>query len=586
MRSLWRLFSRPVYVPFIRKIEETYKAFSPTGRGLFLFFAGLLVISSASLLFILNDALLIKVPGRGGSLQEGIIGSPRFINPVLAISDSDHDLTSLVYAGLLRPTPEGGYAPELAESYEVSPDGKTYTFALRKNATFHDGTSITSADVAFTIERTQDPILKSPLRPNWDGVVVETDGPYLIRFVLKSTYAPFVENATMGILPKHLWQDVTAEEFPFSELNVEPVGAGPFRVASISRSPSGIPASYELRAFDAYALGAPFLSRLTLRFYQSEEALLDALTQGEIEAASGISPALLGQLKEQNVERASLNRIFGVFFNQNQSEILLDLDVRRALEMSIDRQKLVDTVLSGYGTPLQDPVPPNILSSASTTTPPTPQTQEERIQGAKDFLIRKGWKLNDAGIFTKTTGTGSKAVTKTIAFSLSTGNVPELRAAAEYLRATWKDAGADVEVKIFDQGDLSQNVIRPRKYDALLFGEVIGRELDLYAFWHSSQRNDPGLNIALYTNATVDSVLEKLRTTANGAERQKLYGQFKTELAKDVPAIFLYSPDFVYSIPNSIQGLDLGFVETPSDRFLSVARWHRETDYVWPVFTR
>ncbi len=586
MRSLWRAFVRPVHLPFVSKLEEAYHAFSPSGRTIFLGFAGVAIVSAGALLFMLNNALLVPVPGRGGTLSEGIVGSPRFINPILAISDSDHDVTSLVYSGLLRATPTGEYIPDLASTYEVSPDGTVYTFTLRDEATFHDGTPVTAADVAFTVGRVQDPALKSPLRANWEGVAVEESGSRTVRFTLKSAYAPFIENVTLGILPKHLWERVTPEEFPFSELNIEPVGSGPFRIGSITRSPSGIPSVYELRDFGNYVLGAPYLSKLTLRFYQNEQTLIAALMSGEVEAASGITPTSLETLGDKHIERASLNRVFGVFFNQNQSEVLLDIDVRTALGRALDREELVDQVLRGYGTPLEDPVPPSILPATTTLSTTTTPTAEERVQSAKDFLISKGWEMGETGVLTKTTGTGSNATTKTLAFSLSTGNVPELRAAAEYLRSTWGAVGANVEVKIFDQGDLSQNVIRPRKYDALLFGEVIGRELDLYAFWHSSQRNDPGLNIALYTNAKVDDVLEELRTTASIEKREELYSTFRAELKKDIPALFLYSPDFVYSIPNSIQGLDLGFVETPSDRFLSVTQWHRETDYVWPIFAR
>ena len=128
-------------------------------------------------------------------------------------------------------------------------------------------------------------------------------------------------------------------------------------------------------------------------------------------------------------------------------------------------------------------------------------------------------------------------------------------------------------------------MIRPRKYDALLFGEVIGRELDLFAFWDSSQRNDPGLNIAMYANTTADTVLEKLRQTSDDAAREQLYEQFDAQLKKDVPAVFLYAPDFVYIVPKDLASVDLGFIETPSDRFLSVTSWHKESDQVWPLFT-
>jgi peptide/nickel transport system substrate-binding protein len=273
--------------------------------------------------------------------------------------------------------------------------------------------------------------------------------------------------------------------------------------------------------------------------------------------------------------------VFGVFFNQNQSEILLDKDVRQALNDSIDRDALVLSVLGGYGTPLTGPLPPSVFLAATTTA----ANGSDLAIAAQQRLLAKGWKL-EGGVLQKTTGTGKTAKTATLTFNLATANVPELRGAAEYLRQEWAHMGAQVNVQIYEQGDLSQNVIRTRKYDALLFGEVIGRELDLYAFWHSSQRNDPGLNIASYANATADKALEVMRQTSDNAERQRLYQQFLTELQKDIPAVFLYAPDFVYTVPNDLKGLQLGFIETPSDRYLSVAGWHRETDYVWPIFKK
>jgi peptide/nickel transport system substrate-binding protein len=541
----------------LRTASSTYESFSASGRALFLFFACVCVVSSVSLLYLLNSTLLVATPSYGGTMSEGVIGSPRFINPILAISDSDRDLTSLIYSGLLKATPGGDYIPDLAQSYTVSPDGKTYTFILRPNAKFQDGTPVTADDVVFTITKAQDPALKSPVRANWDGVVVSESDAHTVQFVLKSPYAPFIENLSLGILPKHLWQNVSDDEFSFSDLNTSPVGSGPFKINSISRTASGIPSSYMLDSFSNYSLGAPYLSSMTLHFYQSQNDLVSALKSGDIEAASGISPASLPSLKDFNVESAPLNRIFGVFFNQNQSAVLRDHDVRQALNDAIDRQTLVSQVLGGYGTPLTGPVPPSILN---TPTSSVASTSGDLALAAQQELIKAGWVMGSDGILTKTTGKGKTAATVSLTFSLATDNVPELRAAAEYLRATWAKVGAKVNVQIYDQGDLSQNVIRPRKYDALLFGEVIGRELDLYAFWHSSQRNDPGLNIALYANPTADKILEQLRATSDDSQRQQLYTQFNTELQKDLPAVFLYTPDFVYIVPNNIEGLSLGFI--------------------------
>jgi peptide/nickel transport system substrate-binding protein len=387
-------------------------------------------------------------------------------------------------------------------------------------------------------------------------------------------------------LPKSLWQNVSDDEFSFSNLNTSPVGSGPFVVTNISRSASGIPTSYELTPFNKYALGAPYISDLTLQFYQNEAAVVAALKNGDIQAASGISPANVASLSGSTVVKAPLNRVFGVFFNQNQSTVLRDHDVRQALEDAVDRNALLTQVLGGYGTALAGPVPPSLIgSSASTSAVLAPASGADLALAAQQELLKKGWVLTN-GVLTKTTGKGKNVSTVTLQFSLATDNVPELRASAEYLKEVWGKMGAKVDVQIYDQGDLSQNVIRPRKYDALLFGEVIGRELDLFAFWDSSQRNDPGLNIALYANSTADKILEQLRTTSDDSQRSVLYGKFEDQLNADIPAIFLYAPDFVYIVPKQLAGLNLGLIETPSDRFLSVTDWHLETDSVWPMFVK
>jgi peptide/nickel transport system substrate-binding protein len=167
-------------------------------------------------------------------------------------------------------------------------------------------------------------------------------------------------------------------------------------------------------------------------------------------------------------------------------------------------------------------------------------------------------------------------------------HAPDLVKTAELVKKQWEEIGAKVETKYYELADLNQLVIKPRKYDALLFGEIIGRDLDLFAFWHSSQRNDPGLNIALYTSSKADKMLETARTATNQEERLKQFKLFNEEVTKDVPAIFLYAPEFIYILPDTIQNFNLNAMSSPSDRFSNVHKWYTTTENVWniPAFTK
>ncbi len=572
-------------VPLLGKAERIARSFTASGRILFISLATVLVCSSLVLVYSLSRAFFVIVPAPGGTLTEGIIGVPRFINPLLAISDADRDLVQLTYSGLLHAEADGSFTPDLAESYTTSDDGREYTFVLKPGTTFQDGTPVTVDDVVYTVALAQDPNIKSPKRANWDGVVVEKVSDREVRFTLKSPFAPFIENATLGILPKHLWKEVSAEEFPFSSLNAEAVGSGPYTIAKVTRNASGIPQSYELKPFSGYALGKPYLSRLTLSFYESEDQLVHALLNGSIEAASGIASSNLQDVPQVDIRRAPLNRVFGVFFNQNQSEILRDPQVRAALNQAVNREEIVQKILSGYGTPIYEPLPPGIspVTAAALPTLGTATTTDQ-ILTARAYLESKGWVWSESE--KALTKKKDKKTTEVLAFTLSVPNVPDMRNTAELVRGYWEKMGARVDVKIFEQGDFNQNILRPRKYDAVLFGEIASRELDLFAFWHSSQRNDPGLNIALYANANADALLNDLRTTADQVKRQQLYVQLRAEIAKDTPAVFLYAPDFVYVLPQKFSGLAMHSVATPAERFVSVYQWHTEVDQVWSFLAR
>jgi len=184
----------------------------------------------------------------------------------------------------------------------------------------------------------------------------------------------------------------------------------------------------------------------------------------------------------------------------------------------------------------------------------------------------------------------TKTETQKLAFSISTISpsvIPALKGAVTILKENWDALGGNIDVKIFETpGDLRQNAIRPRKYDALLFGEVIGRDNDPYAFWHSSQRLDPGLNIALYTSITGDKLLEEARAMGDNEKRTETYAEWSEELKNDIPAVFLYSPHLIYVASPRISGMNMGNVVTPSERLLSIHEWYVEKTNVWKIFTQ
>jgi peptide/nickel transport system substrate-binding protein len=549
------------------KLCERVKILSPGDRILLYLFASLIGAASFFSLYSLEQLLLVDVPAYGGTLVEGEIGSPRFINPLLAISDADRDLSALAYAGLMGISGDGELVPVLAASYEMSADGKTYTFTIRDDAIFSDGSYVTADDVIYTVQKAQNPALKSPRYADWSGVRVVAVDQHTVRFTLNKAYAPFIGITTLGILPARIWKNVSDEEFPFSSLQTSPIGAGPFKVSSISRGVSGLIEKVSLARNSDFVLGAPYLDGIRFYFYPRAEDLASAIRNNLVESAYDV-----GTRDALTVPYA---RVFGVFWNPSEKHVYARDELRKALSLAINRQYIIDTVLGGYATAIMGPVPPG----GSVIQVPVPQF-ENPVAEAADILTSNGWIYNG----TERTWENRTAKQSLDGITLRTSNVPELKSVASALKADWEKLGIPVNVELYEPGDLSQNVIRPRKYEALLYGTVIGRDKDLYAFWDSQERNDPGLNIALYANKTVDALLESTRGTADEDARKANLQKIEDLVAADYPAAFIYSPNFTYVVPEGLSGVELPQIIVPADRFATVASWYRYTDKVWPFF--
>lgn len=426
-------------------------------------------------------------PEYGGTLVEGVISAaePRLFNPLYSpYNDVDRDVTSLIYSGLFTYNREGVVIPDLAESYEIQEKGKKYLIRLRKDVVWHDGEPFTARDVVYTIRAAQDKDIQSPIRPNWqEGITVEEIDTYTVQFTLIGAYAPFLENLTLGILPAHIWEQIPPQNAFLANINQQPIGTGPYRFKKLLKDRStGSIREITLEANERYYHTQPYIREIVFRFFQDEQFAMDAFRTGKIQAVSGLS--LEGALHAP--ERAVVHRVnipwyFAVFFNQSQSKVLADPAVRKALTLTTNREALVREVVKGEGTPQYSPLLPWQLGYSLVSG-----VSEFSVEKARNILEQAGWKdANGDGIREKTLK-NSKSPSK-LAFTLVTRDVrPELANTAELLKAQWREIGADVTVEVVEAGRLDDEIIRPRSYQALLFGEALNGDPDLFSFWHLS----------------------------------------------------------------------------------------------------
>lgn len=561
-------------VTFI-KSRSTLEQFLYVGIAFLLFIALLLGFERVS------DQFSVVIPARGGVLVEGVIGFPELINPVLANSNAETDLTRLIYSGLMKIDEDGNIVPDLATHMTTSENGDIYTFYLNPEAKFHDGTRVTAEDVVFTIERIKDPASESPLASLWSNVTPEAADETTVVMTLREPSAGFIEQTTIGILPKHLWENVAVGSLRFIELANYPVGSGPFQVKNIKRSESiGIPTQYTLTAFNGYVGGRPYLDQIEISFYSNESEMLEALKKGQINATALVSPKLIEEIDtdSRQVITAPMQRVFGIFFNQTEGSILTSSTVRRAISEAIDQEELTKTVFGGYAYPNHLPFPLTQESAAAESDDDEESEEKQLLPGGRR-LINADWELNPE------TGVREKD-DEELSITISTADSPEFIATANFIKESLERIGFAVEVETYGIADLNQNVIRPRNYEVLLFGQAFDRTVDPYPFWHSSQRDDPGLNVARYASTDVDRLLRELRTERDPSERKEYIQEISESILNDIPAVFLYSPEFLYLNDGRIKNVSIPPIVRSSDRFSNISNWYMFTDKVWKIFLK
>lgn len=533
------------------------------------------LIGTAAFLFwtvVVYRHVTNEVPEYGGEYTEGMVSQPRYVNPLLSqTSQADEDLVTLIYSGLFGHDANGNVVPDMADHYDVSDDGKTYKVYLKDGITWHDGEPFSADDVIFTIKTLQDPTYKSPLRQNWLGVEVSSEGPNEVTFTLKKSYFAFLETLTLGILPKHVWENVSSEKFLLAESNLKPVGTGPYEFVDFEQDSSGNVLSYKLRSNQNYYKRAPYIDRLTFYFYEDQAAVLDAYNKKEISGIYNVKTEdeqSITSRKGTQILGLDSPRMFGLFWNVTKSVPLADAQVREALSYAIDRQQIVQGVLNGEGQPAYSPILPFMTGYVDLNEKPV-YNQDT----AKKLLDEAGWTVGSDGVREKG---GQK-----LAFEVLTPDWPELVATSDRLKQSFAAIGVQITVKVEAASDLQQNELKNRDYQAVLFGQAAMLESDPFSFWHSSQKSEGGLNIAVYDNSEADATLENLRTATNENDKLKDYKDFQVNFFKNNPALFLYTPKYLYVVNSNIKGIETTKINSPSGRLANLPNWYIKTRRVF-----
>ncbi|MBI4085818.1 MAG: hypothetical protein HY433_01075 [Candidatus Liptonbacteria bacterium] len=540
-------------------LKKIFFAFSRGERPVFWTALFLIAGSSLGLILIFITQKTAVVPTSGGDYTEGIAGQPAYINPILASTEADKILVRLLFANL----------SELADNVTPSQNAKTWDVRLKENIFWSDGEKLTSDDIIFTIQKIRDPETKSPLFSSWQGITPQRMSELEIQLKMANPYAFFSENLkNLHILPKHLFAETPAANWNLSRYNLQPVGSGPYAFASYENRPDGFITRYRLKANPRYFKAKPMITNFNLEFFSNAGELIQSFNTGQIDGFAGIGPDDISNIKRSYEEYPfTMPSYYAVFFNQNQNLALQSGKVREALDAAVDRNAILAVALGGKGNISRGPV--SFLSSDI-----QPASGTASLESANRILDSDGWRINSSSSIRQ------KRIKNTavdLKFTLTVPQVSFLVDTAKELQAEWRKIGVKADIDLVPLEQTANDIIKNRNYQAILFGNVLNPDSDLFAFWHSSQRFYPGLNLSLYNNAKADRLMTDIRQNPDASLRGKELSELQALIPNDHPAIFLYSPYYFYFTRKDLYGVSSGLIDEPADRFQNVSEWYLKT---------
>jgi len=540
-----------------------------TARDKFIVVAliGLLAVVSVGAVFLDQAERTGIVAADGGIYVEGVVGSPRYLEPILAASDVDQDVVRLVFAGLTQLDRDGSVIPDLA-TFTTDADGKVWTFTIRDDAKWHDGQPVTAADVVYTVTLVQDKAYVGPYSDAFRGVIVEAPNPRTVRFRLPDAFGSFAANTTLPLMPAHRLIGVGYNELPRQPFNQRPIGAGPFRVVEADARQVTL-----TRNDDYYKVHPertrPYLDRVVLRSYPAASEALTALSRGEIDGVAGLSTADAERARTfKNVSLYSFptSDYTALFFNVRPDKTTFrDRVVRQAIAMAIDKGKVLDLAVDGRGRVADELVPPTSWAYVKDI-----KRYDRSLEEARRILDEADWKDHDGD------GVRDKGGVR-LAFGVSTSDEPSRVASALRIIDDLKQIGIAADLRAVPFNQLLSKVVPERTYDTLLIGITGSGDPDPYPLFHSSEIADPGHNFSGYFTLPLDRALESSRRTSDQPKRLELLAPVFQAIAVEVPVVFLYFSDYLYAQSKQVQCLRIMPITSPSDRLWNAYDWYVKT---------
>ncbi len=522
-----------------------------------------------------SQQVFVSQPASGGIYSEALIGSISRLNPLLDLNNpADRDIDRLIFSGLIRFDARGMPTADLAESWGVSQDGTIYNFSIRPNAVWHDGQPVTSDDIIFTIDLIKNDVtfFSLDVRELWKQVEVKRLNDKTLQFVLPEPYAPFLDYLTFGVLPKHLLGSIPPDQIPAAEFNLMPIGSGPYKFDRLVIS-GGQVSGVELSVFENYYGDKPFMEQVVFRYYPSSAAALAAFRDGEVLAISQITSDVLPDALAEpalSIYTGRLPEMSLILINHANPEkpFLADANLRRALLMATNRQRMVDQLLSGQAIVADGPIFPGTWAYY--------ENIEHVIydpQAAIELLKKNQFAIPASGGNTRADKDGNL-----LDFTLLHPDDALHTAMAESIQQTWAQVGVNVTLEAMPYEQMVNERIIPRKFQAALIDLNLARlpDPDPYPFWHQSEATG-GQNFSGWDNRTASEYLEQARVNTDFELRTRLYRNFQVVFARELPALPLYYPVYSYGVSQQVLGVQMPPLFDTSDRFLTISEWYLVT---------